>query len=53
MKLTLISVTFRGKTACRFINLPMVNGHAKCPIEILQGLAFELGARNGETYTVG
>lgn len=35
-KLTLVSFLYRGEYRTRFVNLPVVNGHAVCSQEYMQ-----------------
>lgn len=53
MKLTLVSVTFRGITNSFFINLPMINGKAVCSYETIQSKLADIGCdRRGLTFSI-
>lgn len=53
MKLTLISVTYRGHRVSAFINVPYQNGKAIVAPEVYDQLAQRAGAMaHGATYTL-
>lgn len=49
-KLVMVSVWFRGRQKTIFVRLPVINGKIYYDATIL---ARELGARGGETFTIG
>lgn len=54
MKLTLVSIVCRGQRNIRFVELPMVNGRAECPISIINEMLAEIGCySDGLTITIG
>lgn len=53
MKLTLVSIVFRGRTYFRFIQAKMVGGKAFVPASVISDLCNEAGAPEHSTITVG
>lgn len=53
MKLTLVSVHYRGRSISRFINAEVINGKSVVPTDFVQDMARALGARDGETFSIG
>ncbi len=54
MKLTLVPVSFRGKTLSIFVNLPVnTAGKAVCPMHIIDDMLRSLGCGVGQTFSIG
>ena len=53
MKLTLVTILFKGIRYSRFFNLPYVNGRALMPEGILDQWLDSIGVRRGQTYSIG
>lgn len=53
MKLTLITVHFRGRSLSRFIYAEIINGKATTTPDVIYDMAKTLGARDGETFSIG
>lgn len=53
-KLTMVSVTYRGIPKVIFVKLPLdANGKTIASSELINSLASNLGACQGETYSYG
>lgn len=53
MKLTLVSITFRGRTVSRFVQLASFNGKSVAPRSLIASILDELGVNPGDTFTMG
>ena len=52
MKLTMVSLWYRGRALTRFIPLPMVDGRSVLPESTLGRLLDELGYTPGTTFSL-
>jgi hypothetical protein len=53
MKLTLVSILYRGVRYSRFIMLPINEGKASLPHSKLNEILQEIGVQAGTTYSIG
>ncbi len=53
MKLTLVSITFHGKTYSLFVNAKMVDGKAIIDQNLIDVMLAFAGCERGQTYTMG
>ena len=52
MKLTMVSLWYRGRALTRFIPLPVIDGRTVLPSATLRRLLDELGYTPGTTFSV-
>lgn len=52
-KLTMVSLTCRGKRIVRFVMAAWENGKARVDASIFESMALEAGCSRGGTYTFG
>lgn len=52
-KLTLISISFRGRQVSRFVHATMIRGKAVIGRRTVMSILEELGIGAGETFTIG
>lgn len=52
MKLTLISISFRGRTISRFVHMACINGRAIASAALVNSMLDELGVRDGQTFSI-
>jgi len=53
MKLTLVSISFKGKLLSGFFNLPHENGKAVISQSIINQMTEKAGCHNGQTFSIG
>jgi hypothetical protein len=51
-KLTLITITFCGRSVSRLISAEVINNRIRVSKKFLDDLAAELGCAEGQTYTI-
>lgn len=52
LKLTLVSLYFRGKTYTKFLMLESGNKGAILPLHVLNKWLVEVGVQRGDTYSI-
>lgn len=52
MKKVIVTVLFRGKKLSRIMDCVVCNGKTCVPQDAVEQMAKELGAKNGETYSI-
>jgi len=52
-KLTMVTITHRGKTYVTFVMCEIVNGKAYCPVSVIDGLLKKAHVDGGECFGIG
>ena len=52
-KLTAVSMSFRGHKISAFLELPVINGRPVLPLDVQETMENAIGARRGDTISLG